>query len=470
MQSLAPLAAFLVAFKGDTVTQLSIAIGVFVVATVTHALLRYWFFRYRVLDHSILIREGVFNKKQLDIQFERIQSINTTQNVVFRMFGLVTVSFDTAGSSGSEGSLPAIGTGLAEALKDRIRPARAGSVAAETVVEPEAERRVLLRLTGGDLVRTGLSSGRMFLVLIVIGPLSEYIDDETRRWVEESALLQWLGATHVSFSAGIAWSSLIAVGILLLLLAASVAGAFLRYHGYFLTADEDVLRSTGGLFTRHEQAVNRTKIQSVQVLQNPMLLFFRRYRLRARQATSGRVRAGGRFEVPLCNRHALSEIGFEILRHEGDGLPLDATAASFLPISRYYLRSRILMYGVVPAFAAAALLWAGLGAGALLALLWIPFIAAVAWRKYRRYGVALTASGLAVRRGVLGYRIVLWLHRKVQRVSVTQSPLQRRKHLATIRFHLAAGSVTIPFVQYKAARQLRDYVLYCVESSQTAWH
>jgi putative membrane protein len=472
LQSLAPLAAFLVAVKGDTVTKLAIAIGVVVVATVTHALLRYWFFRYRVLDHSILIREGVFNKKQLDIKFERIQGIITTQNVVFRLFGLVTVSFDTAGSSRSEGFLPAIAVELAEALKDRIRPGGAapGSVASEVTTEPAADRRVLLRLTSGDLVRTGLSSGRVFLVLAVIGPLGEYIDDETRRWVAESAVLQWLGATHLSFSAGFVWAALIVPGILLLLMAASIAGAFLRYHGYILTADGEVLRSTGGLLTRHEQAVNRTKIQSLQVIQNLMLLAFRRSRLRAKQATSGTTRTGSRFEIPLCTRDALSEIAFEMLRDEGDGLPLDPADTSFVPISRYYLRSRVVLYGVAPAVAAIALSWVALGTAALLALLWIPLVATVAWRKYRRYGMALTARGMAVRRGLLGYRIVLWMHRKVQRITVTQSPLQRRRQLATIRIYLAAGSVRIPFVDYRSAKQLRDYVLYCTESSELAWH
>lgn len=472
IQSLAPLAAFLVAFRGDTVTKLSIAIGVVVLVTVTHAFLRYWFFRYRIHDNSILIREGVFNKKQLDIKFERIQGINTTQNVVFRLFGLVTISFDTAGSSGSEGSLPAIKLELADALRDRIRRARPApiDVAEETTVEAVADSRTLLRLTAGDVVRIGLSSGRVFLVLVLIGPLSETIDDETRRWVEESALLQAIGAAHVSFSAGIAFGLSIAVGILLILLAASVAGAFLRYHRYVLTAGDDLLRSTGGLLTRHEQTVNRAKIQSLQVLQNLMLLLFKRYRLRARQATSGRSAAGSRFDIPLCNSDVLSEIGLEIFRQEGDGLALDPRASSFAPISRHYLRSRIVLYGVLPAMAAVAGLWAISGASALLALLWIPLIAVVAWRKYRRYGLALTANGLAVRRGMFGYRLVLWLHRKVQRVSISQSPFQRRKELATLHFYLAAGSVKIPFVDYQAARQLRDYVLYCVESSQATWH
>lgn len=472
IQSLAPLAALLVAFEGNTVTKLITGIGIFVLATVVHAILRYWFFRYRIDDDSILIREGVFNRKQLDIKFERIQGISTTQNIVFRLFGLVTVNFDTAGSSRSEGSLPAIELPLADSLRDRIRrtPSRPDDAADLPSVEAASNARTLIRLTGGDMVRIGLSSGRVFLVLVLIGPLSEYIGDETERWVEESALLQALGAAHISYSTGIAFGLLIVVGILVILLAASVAGAFLRYHRYVLVADEDVLRSSGGLLTRNEHAVNRAKIQSLYVIQNFMLLLFKRVRLRARQATSGRSVASSRFDIPVCDFDSLSDIGFEIFQQEGAGLTLEPRSPSFESISRYYLRSRVAIYGVLPAMLAAAALWAAAGMAALLVLLWIPLTGMAAWRKYRRYGVAFAPDGLAVRSGFIGYRVVLWLHRKVQRVSITQSPFQRRRQLATIRFYLAAGSVKIPFVDYRAARQLRDYALYAVESSQLAWH
>ena len=108
IQSLAPLAAFLVAYQGDLTGKLIIGGGGFVAITVISSIVRYWFFRYKIADGSILIREGVIKKTQLDIKFDRIQAINTQQNVIFRAFDLVTVKFDTAGSANVEGHLPAI--------------------------------------------------------------------------------------------------------------------------------------------------------------------------------------------------------------------------------------------------------------------------------------------------------------------------------------------------------------------------
>jgi hypothetical protein len=35
---------------------------------------------------------------------------------------------------------------------------------------------------------------------------------------------------------------------------------------------------------------------------------------------------------------------------------------------------------------------------------------------------------------------------------------------------MASGSVRIPYIEHEKAKQLRDYILYKVESSQRAWH
>jgi putative membrane protein len=58
----------------------------------------------------------------------------------------------------------------------------------------------------------------------------------------------------------------------------------------------------------------------------------------------------------------------------------------------------------------------------------------------------------------------------VQRVTVTQSRYQRRKKLASLRMYMASGTVNIPYIDHQQAQQLRDYILYRVETSQKAWH
>jgi len=75
VQTFAPLVAFLIASEGNLATRIGIGLAAFFTITIVSSIVRYWFFRYRISDDAILIREGVFKKTQLDIKFDRIQAI-----------------------------------------------------------------------------------------------------------------------------------------------------------------------------------------------------------------------------------------------------------------------------------------------------------------------------------------------------------------------------------------------------------
>ena len=55
-------------------------------------------------------------------------------------------------------------------------------------------------------------------------------------------------------------------------------------------------------------------------------------------------------------------------------------------------------------------------------------------------------------------------------MSVSQSPLQRRRNLAALNIQLATGTLTLPYIERATAKRLRDYILYKADSSRLAWH
>ena len=472
IQSLAPLAAFLVAYQGDLTGKLIIGGGGFVAITIVASIVRYWFFRYKISDDSILIREGVIKKTQLDIKFDRIQAINTRQNVIFRAFDLVTVHFDTAGSAKQEGHLPAIKTALADSLKDRIqRESRGKGAPVEFNAEEDAaaSATTLLRLNARDMVRIGLSSNRALVFLVFLGPIIDALTQEVDENIEESAVAA-VEAGQVSLANGISFGLLMVLGVLVFLMIASIIGAFLRYHNFVLESDNDVFRSTGGLLTRHEHSVNFAKIQALFATQNPMLRLFGRLRLRAKQASSGKPGRGKHFIIPLCEPEQLPTIAGEVFGDEFQSVDLDPGTGDYQKISPRYIRSRVILTGILPAVAFTGLMMVPTGLSALVFLGWIPINALVVWTIYRKFGYHIATDGMLIRRGFLGFRVVAFVHRKVQRISVTQTMPQKRKGLATLRIYLASGTIKLPYVDFEMAKQLRDYVLYKVESSKLAWH
>ena len=470
VQGLAPLFAFLVAYKGDIsskLTMAAIAIGLLLALS---SLLNYWFFRFRLEEDSILIRQGVFKKKQLDIKFERIQGINVQQNIVYRYLGLVTVSFDTAGSAGNEGNLPAVTRAYANSLRDRIGK-RSGAVE-EVASLDESGSSSLLRLDWRDMVRIGIADRRALLLFAFAGPLIEQFGDSWETRIEEIAESAIAAGMQMDAASGISIGLAVFVLLILAFFVVSVTAALLSYHNFELFLDGNTLRSHGGLLTKHEHSMDLGKIQTLRLEQGVVLRWLGRFKLTARQATSGRKRGGKHkmFTIPLVTSEIADDLRLRFLTPEAGRLTQDPRSDQFRSISPYYMRIPILIIALLPALALATAAFFDEGPQGLVLLLWVPIASAVIYRNWKRAGYMHDDNELVRRSGIFGYRTVALLFRKVQRITVSQSRYQRRKNLATVRVYMASGSVRIPYIEYATATQLRDYILYKVESSQRGWH
>jgi putative membrane protein len=467
-QSFAPLFAFVVAYQGGLVSKLILGGSALVIALVTGSVLSWLFFRYQILDDSILIRSGVIKKKQVDIKFDRIQGVNTQQNPVYRVLGLVTVSFDTAGSTGNEGNLPAVTRQFADVLRENIASRSKKQLDDEPLAK---DQEALLKLDWRDMIRIGLADRRALIIFALIGPLMEQMGDNVELAVEKALRSANLDTIQLDVGTG----ALIVIALLfaavLLLVTVSVAAAFLRYHNFELFLDGRTLRSHGGLITRHEHSMDLEKIQSIRLQQGIVQNWLGRFKMTLRQAISGRKqRSQKMFTIPVVTAELADTLRPLLLAPEAGRLTQDPRADLFQPISRYYMRSRILFAGLVPALIVTAAVVAEAGTVGLVALIWLPLVGLLSWRNWKRAGYLHDDDEIVRRSGLLGYRTVGLLFRKVQRVTISQSRYQRRKNLASLRVYMASGSVRIPYIEHEKAKRLRDYILYKVESSQQAWH
>src|SRR3954454_8188992 len=74
--------------------------GVFILLSLIIGVLSWLRFTYRLEDGELRIESGLFIKKKRYIPFERIQSLDLSEGILQRPFGLVRVRVETAGSSG----------------------------------------------------------------------------------------------------------------------------------------------------------------------------------------------------------------------------------------------------------------------------------------------------------------------------------------------------------------------------------
>ena len=290
--------ALLIASRGDITNMLILAgIGLAIVVAVA-SLLSYWFFRFQIGDDSILIRQGVIKKKQLDIKFDRIQGINTQQNPLYLLLGLVTVTIDTAGSAGNEGNLPAVTRSFAEALRQRI--GKSLLLEEGDSADSEAGAGVLVSLDWRDMIRIGLADRRALLVLAFMAPLLDTADEKIETFMTDFVTLAAANGLPIDGTNSAMIGAGLIVVVILIFAAASIAAAFLRYHNFELVLQGDTLRSSGGLLTRHEHSMKLGKIQTLRLQQGVLQRLLKRHRMTARQAVSGgRNRSQKVFVVPV---------------------------------------------------------------------------------------------------------------------------------------------------------------------------
>ncbi|MCY4012986.1 MAG: PH domain-containing protein [Gammaproteobacteria bacterium] len=472
MQMAASAGAVVVALQSDNVGWALLAAVVVLALLLATAILRYWFFRFAVDDEGLRIRQGVFKKTHLEIQFDRVQGMDVERSLVDRWLGLATVTFDTAGSAAREGQLPAIPRTFADTLRQRIE--QQGRSVAPEGADDEAPPP-LLRLGAGDMVRIGVTDRSVLVGLAVLPVLFQAYGEVAEEFATRAAT----AASEELLALGL-WFGVLVVLVLIVAAIAglallTVASAFLRFHDFELRHDGSAFRSRAGLLTRKEVVVERAKIQQVSVAQGVIMVLMRRCRVKMLPATSGAasegVPVGGQtLNVPLVDVPRLVDLGARVFGEEGKRLGLCPDDDAFRAISPVYIRARVLAVGILPALVGAAVLVPIFGAIGLLVLIWPVPVLLAAWQAWRRRGYLVDDDGLASRHGLFGYALDAFLFRKAQGATVSRSPLQRRKGLASLTVHLASGDVTVPYMDFATASRLRDYLLFKVESSQRPWH
>lgn len=473
-----------------------------VLGVVAVGALRYWFFRFRITEERILIREGVLQRTSLDLPFDRIQGINVRRSPLDRLLGLVTVGLDTAGSEATEGELPSVRAALADELSARIgagerareaHPGAAGPPGGgggrahgdRTCGEP------LLELGAGDMVRIGIGRDNVLLALMLIGAAWRrprelpyrfaetfgFSEDFVRPALEtaEAAIAGSDALGDTTFAGGLVLAALAVV------LAVGIGTALLRHHRFTLWREGTAYRSRGGLLTQREVVVETARIQQLTLHQDVVMRCFRRYRLRVQPVADADASphhdVPDVLEVPLLGARLADELRSGMFGREGPGLVLPPGTGPFTRVSPAYIQALLLRIGGVPALAGPLLLlsvigparaWAALSG--IWCLAWLMIGGLVALQRWRRQGYLHDEDGLAIRSGLVGRRVDAFLFRKVQSVTVRRSPLERRRGLSTLEVALASDTVSVPYIDRGVACRLRDHILYTVETSRRRWH
>lgn len=459
------------AFAGsDKVQQLFWQLGLPVVLLLMlfALVLQYWFFSFRQESGRISLRTGVFKRKRLTLDFDRVQQADIAHPFYFRPFGLATLGLESAGSAQQEVDIPGIPVALAEALREQVLECQQGRDKAQgdsSVPEsPAAEFE--LHLTAGEIARYGLMQN----TLLYLAPLAAPLGQQAGPWIESlissiqhSRLFHWLEwvSANLTLSVSLVLAVLAVLMGTTLLFGLSVGLALVRYWDYRLTRVGEGYQYRAGLATIRTRGFKLQKLQKVAVYQGVVARLLNRFTVRISKAGGiAQTEAVNqqKFLVPVLTAATLAAVKRELCLPE----------PRWRKVSRAYWCLPLMIWLPLGGLAA-GIGYTLIGVAALFLLPLLPVFGWVCHRRWRCLGFYRDRQWLAVRRGFIGFS-EYWLPvGKLQKITLQQSPLTRRLGLATVHVWGADGRVTIPWVPESQAVQLRDGLLTDVVTFKSPW-
>ena len=457
--------------------------GLLLLAGLLIALIYHRRFQYRIDEKNIRVRKGFFERKELKVPFDRVQTTGMSQPIYMKPLGLTRFTLQTPGAAITEVALPGIPFTQAEALRDRIasiqykgQPGESSQDSpngieedSESPAKPEAV--ALFEAKPGDLFLYGLTNNQIWIMIGALsGPLFGILEDRIGslvEWLQGLALFQMLNLGESPFL-------LVFLVIVLLLvfgaLLMSLSGvlAIVRFYRYRLTAESDGFKSRFGLLDRREKTLKKIKLHSIQLVQTAIGRAIGRWHLIGHQTGMSELAelSGGsqKFLVPGVPNARIFDMAEGLDDYEfndPDWQPID-------PLFRRVLTVRISLLMIAFAVLIQLLPTDHLFTMDIVSLvtlagnlLLLPMIRL----RCKRWGYVRQTDMLLIRSGFIGQSIMRFELQRCQQLRVKQSPLQRRRGLANLVIRLPHGEVVIPWIEFEQARDLANILLYRIESA-----
>ena len=311
--------------RGD-IPMLFIVIGsviagivVLVALVAVYQVISYKHLYYELGPEEFHLYSGILNKKRVHVPYQRIQSVDQHATLIQRIFGVCSVSIDTAGGAANKAVIvPYVQKTQAEELRRELFARKQYAVAVRNGAAPDAAVAAMASAAGvpaqalheganvldapaeiwqdvrgvfggaavdtgrvtyeygmsnKELVFTGLSNNTAFFVVVVgiVGAVSQFMGQMAPIL---SGSMEPLVGNVVATSVRLFGGSLIAAGVATFLAASlvlwllSAIGACVSYGGFRACRRDNRIEVEHGLLQHRFQGVDVDRVQSVMVKQS----------------------------------------------------------------------------------------------------------------------------------------------------------------------------------------------------------
>ena len=473
-----------------------IGAGILFLSTSVSGVISFLMYKFRVHNQHVEIHHGVFQRRYTNLPLWRIQNVKIERPFYYRPFGYALVVLDTAGSGKEEAKIVAVPEDYAEALKKQVLYEKAQHdegdldcvpnedlpdeqsssfptprTRAKAVDSSHSNEEVLNRRAVKDIIIHGITNNRVWIILGAAAPFYDDVFGLVSEWLADKGLQlnQLVGEQTVAWWQFGLYAFVVVMMLMALVALLSVGGALFTFYGYTLSRAGDRYIRRSGLLNKLEVSMRASRIQMITAKQDWLDKILKRVNLYFEQnSTAGQqvqeLMSPNKLIVPSVTEDEAFALSQEVMPG------CDLRGQDYQTISKRFITFWLLAGWTLP-----FIIFFTIGAvsshldimlGALVVFSAVALLLTLRWW---RWGIAFDNKYVYIRRGRVGVDYQCFEPYKAQQVIVKQSVLMKRKKLATIKFVLASGAVTIPFLPEEYVNKLADSVLFEVESTRRSW-
>jgi len=437
-----------------------------IVPAIVGQIINYYRLRYRILNHELIVTQGIIFRRNRTVPVHRIQNINLSQNPLHRLVGVAEVRVETASGKEPEAILRVIPMAHVHALREAVFAERDNepieqavpTVEAKGAEEAQSKESEILTIPTSRLCKAGLANdGGMILVGVFFGAMYQfdlwnYLRFDWLTSLYENETSDYWRAVYIA-------AALIVAFLVIRML--TMVWYILRFHGYRLAREGDDLRISCGLFTKVSASIPRKRIQLISVQHNLWMRWMGLTSIRIETAggsgNEGNDAAGsvsGRWFLPVLLMDDIERVARELR----DGLTWEPEELDWKPVSamagRRLIRIPILIGLIVGIIGVVNLMPWGILAGPVVAA---PLLF-LAIRGSRSLRYSRTEDGVVYRSGIVNKKTSRTFFDRIQSVRLNRSPFDRRWNMAKLSVDTAAAgpaghTIGVPYLSDEFAEE-----------------
>ncbi|GEA03748.1 hypothetical protein KUL17_26450 [Alteromonas sp. KUL17] len=473
-----------------------IGAGILFLSTSVSGVISFLMYKFRVHNQHVEIHHGVFQRRYTNLPLWRIQNVKIERPFYYRPFGYALVVLDTAGSGKEEAKIVAVPEVYAEALKKQVLYEKAlhdegdldclpnedlsdeqsssfpsPRTRAKAVDSSHSNEEVLNRRSVKDIIIHGITNNRVWIILGAAAPFYDDVFGLVSEWLADKGLQlnQLVGEQTVAWWQFGLYAFVILMMLMALVALLSVGGALFTFYGYTLSRTGDRYIRRSGLLNKLEVSMRASRIQMITAKQDWLDKILKRVNLYFEQnSTAGQqmqeLMSPNKLIVPSVTEDEAFALSQEVMPG------CDLRGQDYQTISKRFITFWLLAGWTLPfiTFFTIGALSSHLDImlGSLVVFCAVSLLLTLRWW---RWGIAYDSKYVYIRRGRIGIDYQCFEPYKAQQVIVKQSVFMKRRKQATVKFVLASGAVTVPFLPEDYVNKLADSVLFEVESTRRSW-